>query len=479
MDPAAYGFTQPVGVSVRDVQFTRFHIVTVAAVLVYTENKRWRARTVVTIMNNRLKYLLVTCSTSLVVLLLLGAAMGNGADPEEPYRHLGVFSEVLSRIKSDYVEEPDVKNVAVGALNGLLESLDPYASYLNADQYKQWLNSKDNQKAGVGLVLSKKYGYVGVVGAIPGSPADKAGIGSLDMIEAIKGVSTRDMPLAYADLLLHGEPGSTVEVQVLRLRNPEPQKITLTRASVKLPPVTHKMLQDGVGQIQVQSLEAGKSAQAANAVAELEKQGAKKLVLDLRDASFGVPEEGIALADLFLEKGLIAYLEGQKVHRQDFQASPSKGAVKLPLVVITNRGTASGAELAAAALLDNKRAEIVGERTYGDAAVRKTLTMDDGSAVILSVAKYHSPSGKAIQDTGVLPVYQLTEAEAPEDTPDDQNAQPPAPAPKPQEDTLLKKAVEVLTKGSAASDAKPAAAKPNDGPNKERLPLTPLNVPQP
>src|SRR5215467_9811791 len=188
-----------------------------------------RVRT--SLMNTRVQFAVVSMSACLVALLLLGAMHGRSASPEDTYRHLAVYTEVLSRIRSDYVEEPDMKSVTLGAVNGLLESIDPYASYLNADQYKQWLKSKDQHKASVGLVLSKKFGYVGIVVAIPGSPAAKAGLTTTDVLETINGVATRDMPLAFAELLLGGEPGTTVEVGVLRFRKPEPQKIILTRAA--------------------------------------------------------------------------------------------------------------------------------------------------------------------------------------------------------------------------------------------------------
>ncbi|MBV6433161.1 MAG: Carboxy-terminal processing protease CtpA [Bryobacteraceae bacterium] len=404
-------------------------------------------------MNRRFKLFVVTTSSCLVALLMIGAVKGRSASPDDAYKHLAVYTEVLSRIKSDYVEEPDMKNVTLGALNGLIESVDPYASYLNADQYKQYVKFKDNRKAGVGLILSKKFGYLNVVDAIPGTPADKAGLTTGDVLEAIGGVSTRDMPLAYADLLLHGDPGTSVELTVLRVRKgTDPQKVGLVRAMTKLPAVTAKMLPDGVGQIVSATLEAGKAKEIAAAVKSLEQQGARKIVLDLRNAADGTPEEGIAVANLFLDKGLVAYLQGQKVSRQNFDADASKQIWKGPLVVITNRGTANGAEIAAGALLDNKRSEVVGERTYGDAAVRKAILMDDGGAVILSTAKYYSPSGKALQDTGVTPSVPMVEQDA---APGDPDVEPPAepvePAPKSGEDMLLKKAIEVLTSGKAVA----------------------------
>src|SRR6266851_1547124 len=188
-------------------------------------------------MTSRIKLFVVSTSTCIVFVLLFGAMKGRSASPEDTYRHLAVYTEVLSRIKSDYVEEPDMKSVTLGAVNGLLESIDPYASYLNADQYKQWMKSKDQHRAGVGLVLSKKFGYVGIVDAIPGSPAAKAGLGTTDVIETINKVATRDMPLAYAEMLLQGDLNTTVEIGVLRFRNPEPQKLTLTRAVIHYPQV--------------------------------------------------------------------------------------------------------------------------------------------------------------------------------------------------------------------------------------------------
>ncbi|HUA21573.1 MAG TPA: S41 family peptidase [Bryobacteraceae bacterium] len=406
---------------------------------------------------------------------------GKSASPEDTYRHLAVYTEVLSRIKSDYVEEPDMKSVTLGALNGLLESIDPYASYLNADQYKQWLKSKDQHKADVGLVLSKKFGYVGIVDAIPGSPAAKAGLTTTDVLETINGVATRDMPLAFAELLLEGDPGSTVELGVLRFRNPEPQKLTLTRAMIQYPAVTSKMLPDSVGLVQAESLEGNRVKDIASQVEDLQKQGAKELVLDLRHCATGSPEAGEQLANLFLDKGLITYTEGQRVQRHDVMAEASADISRLPLAVIVNRGTADGAEIAAAALLDDKRAEVVGERTYGDASIRRPITMDDGSAVILSVAKYYSPSGKAIQDAQVTPSVPVQEPEAVV-VDDDGNPQTVEPQSQPQgQDLLLQKAVDVVTKGKdAAVSTSDQAAKPadsNQGPT--TTPLTPLNIPHP
>jgi carboxyl-terminal processing protease len=431
-------------------------------------------------MSSRLRTLVVTVSTVLVAVLLMGALLGKSASDEGAYKQLAVYTEVLSHIKGDYVEEPDLKNVTLGAVNGLLESIDPFASYLNADQYKEYLKTKDTTQAGVGLVLSRRFGYVGVVDAIPGSPAAKAGLTTGDMVESIRGIATRDMPLAYADMLLHGKAGSTVEISVLAMRHPEPKKITLTREMVRYPKVASKMLPDQIGYLQAEAMMPGTAADLAAAARELERQGARRLILDLRNSAVGSPEEGIQAANLFQDKGLIAYLQGQKMPRRDFEADPAKAISKLPLVVLTNRGTANGAEVAAAALLDSKRAEVVGERTYGDASVRRPITMDDGGAIILSVAKYYSPSGKAIQDTGVTPTVQVTDSE-PIAEPDDEDVPeeaPPPPNARPEDDTILKKGVEVLTKGVQAAKDSRDTAPGQPGLNRD-VPLQRPEVPKP
>ena len=401
-------------------------------------------------MNRRFQYAVASTSTCLVALLLFGAVKGRSASNDQPYRHLAVFSEVLSKIKSDYVEEPDLKGVTAGALNGLLEAVDPFGSYLSADQFKQYQKNRDTLKGDVGLILARRAGYVSIVSVMPGSSAAKNNLSTGDVIEAINGVATRDMPLAYAQMLLRGEPGSAIEVTVLRLRNPEPAKISLARAAAKYPDVAVKNLDKGIVQIQSYSIDSAHVDQIAAKVKEAEKQGAKKLILDLRNCANGEAADGIRLANLFIETGTIGSLRGQKMAKQDFAADAKLRVTKLPMAVITNRGTAGAAEIAASALSDTKRAETVGERSYGYAGVQKTVTLDDGSALILTVAKYYAASGKAISETGVVPAYAvLDNSDLSDDDEDDPSAapqQPNKPQQQPQEDAPLKKAIEVLSK---------------------------------
>ena len=405
-------------------------------------------------MNTRARYFIVMCSTGLVALLLLGGVVTKGAEKasnDNVYKHLSVYSEVLSRIKSEYVEEPDMSSVTLGALNGLLEAIDPYASYLNAAHYREYLKNFDTYKGDLGMVLAKKFGYITIVAVVPGSPADKAGLTTGDFLETIKGVGTRDMPLAYARLLLKGAPGSESEMTVLR-RKPEPQTLKLVRSVLSYPAVESKMLADNVGYIKAASLVSGRAKEVGIAAAALAKQGAQRFVLDLRYCATGEPEEGVELANLFLDKGLITYAVGQKFPRKDFNADPKKLVSHLPLVVLTNRGTASAAEVATAALQKNNRAGVVGEHTYGEASILRPISMEDGSAIILSVAKYYSPDAKAIQDNGVTPDQLVADRDAGgSGSPDDDDDTPaPAAASKnePTGDQILEKGIEAAKKRS-------------------------------
>jgi carboxyl-terminal processing protease len=430
-------------------------------------------------MNKRFQFAIVTTSTCLMVLLMLGTVLerGQAQDEDSTYRHFAVFSDVIRYIKRDYVEEPDMKNVTLGALNGLLESIDPYASYLSSDQYKQYLKSKETKQADVGLLLSRRAGYVSIIDAIPGSPADAQGLATDDIIEAINGISTRDMPLAYAEILLQGQAGSSVDLTVLRVRQgSDPQKVALVRSPIKYPAVLGNVLSDGIGYLKVTTLETGKLKEVSDSLKDLERKGAKKLVLDLRHNSTGTPADGIALANLFVDKGVLTYLQGQKVPKKIFPSNPAAAIAKMPLTVIVNRGTACGAEIAASAILDNKRGEVIGQRTYGCGHDSKAITMDDGSAVILSVAKYYMASGKTIQDNGVVPSIQMLGADVADDD-DDEVAAPAPKAPQPQiaqpkadDDSVLRKAIEVLTigadaaKSSMAPQPKPAVTTANPPP---------------
>jgi len=399
-------------------------------------------------MSLKVKAAILIFSSAVLLFMVVGTLDGVRASSNEgAYRQLQVYSEVLSRVRGDYVEEPNFPAVTDGALHGLLESLDSNSSYLTPAEYKEYKSHKSGGSADIGAAVSKRFGYATIVSVIPNGAADKAGLQSSDIIEAIEGRSTHDTSLAEIRDLLSGSPGSTVTVSVVRSRRAEPDKVVITREVTAIPPVSDKMLADGIADIQVDALTKGKAQEIANKIKLVQKEGAKKLALDLRNCAEGDESEGIAVANLFLNHGTIAYLQGQKYPRQAFNADASKDITSLPVVVLVNKGTAGAAELVAAAILENARGDVVGDKTFGDGSVQKLMELPDGSALILSVAKYYSPSGKAIQDTAVTPNVLVADAQE-ESGPTDEEGNAPAPEQKtpqpPEKDDQLQKAIEVL-----------------------------------
>jgi carboxyl-terminal processing protease len=400
-------------------------------------------------MSTKVKAAILVPSAAVLLFMVVGGIDGvRASNNEGAYRQLQVYSEVLSRVRSEYVEEPNIPMVTEGALHGLLESLDADSSYLTPEEYKEYKTHQTEAKADIGAAISKRFGYAAVVSVIPGGPADKAGLQDTDILEAIEGKSTREISLAEVHNLLAGLPGSNVTVSVVRVRRAQPEKVVITRDVVNIPPVTDRMVGEGIGEIQVDAFTKGKSQEVAAKIKTLQKDGAKKLILDLRNCAEGEESEGIATANLFLNHGTITYLQGQKFPREAFNADPAKAITTLPLVVLVNKGTAGPAEIVAAAILENARGDVVGDKTFGEGSVQKVIELPDGSALILSVAKYYSPSGKAIQDAAVTPNLMVADADDDGPVPDeDENAAPPDQSKKPQppqEDEQLQKAIEVL-----------------------------------
>lgn len=354
-------------------------------------------------MSKRTKSVVLGVSVLIVLYVLLGSVLARTLTGEGAYRQLGVYSEVLARVKNDYVEEPNIPAVSVGALHGLLEALDPYSSYLSAREYSEYQRKRVLERGEIGGTLSKRFGYLSIVGVLPGSPADRAGLRTGDLIESINDFTTREMSVEQARILLSGEPGTIVKLSVVRTRRTEPQTVELVRAVVPVPPVETKPLEGDISYIKVAAFSAGKAAEIRNRLEQLQRAGAYKIVLDLRNCAAGEASEAIETARLFLERGLIASLRGQHYPREDFSAEADKVVWRGPMAVLINVGTAGPAELVAAAILENQRGDVIGEKSYGMGSVQRLIPLDDGSALILSVAKYYSPSGKAVQDTAVTP----------------------------------------------------------------------------
>jgi len=398
----------------------------------------------------KIKAAVLVSSFAVLLFVVVGNFGGVHASSNDgSFHQLQVYSEVLTRVQSEYVEEPNIPKVTDGALHGLLESLDSNSSYMSAEDYKAYKEHKTEAKGGIGAVISKRFGYADVVAVLPGSPAEKAGIEPTDIFESIEGRSTRDMSLPEIRNLLAGTPGSNVNVEVVRARRAEPQKIVIGRDVTPVPPVTDKQMDDGIGYVKAQALTRGKAQEIAAKIKALERLGAKKILLDLRNCAEGEENEGIAVANLFLNHGTITYLQGQKYPREAFNADPAKAITTLPVAVLVNRSTAGAAEIVAAAILENARGDVIGDKTFGDGSVQKTIDLPDGGALILSVAKYYSPIGKAIQDAAVTPNVVVADADQDDGAGvDDEDQAPPQQQqeeqPKKTIDDQLNKAVEVL-----------------------------------
>ncbi len=398
-------------------------------------------------MSKSFKRSILAISAALVIFVFLGGfglsgvRAGSQNSNDGAYREIGVYEEVLKKVQSDYVVDPHINDVTSGALHGLLESLDADSSYLSPTEYKFYKDHQSEGRAQVGIVISKRFGYATVVTVDPGSPADKENIQDGDIIESIEGQSTREMSLALIRLMLDGKPGTTVTFSVVRPRKAEPDKLTLTRANVPEPALGEQQYENSsIVYLKPGVLTKERVDEVAGKLKAIQKSGNKKVLLDLRDVAEGDDAQAVRLANAFLQSGTIATLEGQKFEKQTFSADSSKFITSAPLVVLVNRGTAGPGELVAAAILDSKRGQLVGDRTFGEGSVPKTIELPDGAALILSVAKYQSPSGKKIQDEAVTPNVQVASNVDADTSDDTAGAQKSGPRP----DDQLNKALELL-----------------------------------
>lgn len=402
-------------------------------------------------MSKILKRAVFGTSVVLVAIVFLGGLLSGGVSADSQsdgaYRQMGVYEEVLHKIQSDYVTTPNMDNVTVGALHGLLESLDANSSYLTPAEFNAYKAHQNEGTAQVGIDVSKRFGYATVVSVVPGSPADRAAhIADGDIIESIGSKTTRQMSLAMIRLLLEGKPGSNVTFGLIRPGGkPEPDQITLVRALVAPPSMSEQQYENSsILYLKPGTLTRDRVDQLESRLRAMPRNGNTKVLLDLRDVAEGDAAQGIRLANAFLRSGTIASIAGQTVLRQTFSADPSRFLTKAPLVVLVNNGTAGPAEIVAAAVLDNHRGDLVGSRTFGEGVLQKTITLPDGAALILTVAKYQSPSGSKIQDQAVTPNIVVNETIDQFLAEEDETARPV-----PHPDDQLNKALDVLKRKSA------------------------------
>jgi carboxyl-terminal processing protease len=395
-------------------------------------------------MTSRIRISLISISCFLLFYIVIGGVLGkNDSSTEKAYRDLGVYSEVLSRIKQDYVTEPNLRKVTDGGIRGLLEGLDPYSTYLSPQEYQEYLQHPEPGPATVGIFISKRMGFAAVISVLPGSPAETAGVKVGDLIDRVENTATRELSVIQIQRLFAGSAGTTVSLAVVREPRGEPQKISVIRALLNYPPVVAKTVSDSAGYIRVATFNKGKAAEISAKLKEFASRGVDKIVLDLRNCAGGDVPEAVETASLFVEKGLITYVSGQRYPRQDFVAHSTGEVSKLPLAVLINQSTAGPAELIASAVLGNKRGEVIGVRSFGVGVVQKVIPVGDGSALLLSVAKYYGSDGKAIHDNGVTP--SVVEPVAGETASADEESGPEQPQRfGEKDDPQLRKALEIL-----------------------------------
>ena len=382
----------------------------------------------------------------------LGHVLGQTHE-ERAYKSLTVYSEVLQKIQQDYVDEPNMHLVTAGALHGLLESLDPESSYLTPREYTEYKQKLASATPGdTGLTLSKRYGYVIVVSVLPESPAEKAGIHSGDIFESVGGFTTREMSVGQAMNLLKGQPGGAAKVGVIRRGKNEPENVDIVREKLAPTKIVSQKTDPDILALRLLTLETGRADELRARLQEAEKQGIRKVVLDLRNCGRGPVSEGLAVARLFISNGNLATLRGQTVSTQTFAAEPSKVVWKGPVSILVDGTTSGAAEVLAAAVVGTHRGDVVGERTFGLASEQKLISIPDGSALILTVANYYNANGKSILEEGVTPTEVVRpELAAADDSADDedssaeaQSATPVEPQPLSPEDAVYRKALELL-----------------------------------
>jgi carboxyl-terminal processing protease len=413
-------------------------------------------------MSFKKKFTLIILSAALAIYTIAGAWLATRAQQpaNDPGAQQRIFESVLQHIQNDYVDEPNMEKVRAGALRGLAYGLDPYSTYLTADQVKDYRANRKSSQVGIGAELSQVASFLYVVAPVKGGPADQAGVRAGDIIEYIDAKATRDVSLYDARQLLNGAAGTEVKLRILR--NPRPLTLSVKRSSFRAPAAEARMEPGRVGVLRINSLDAGEAADVRTRLQDLLKQGAQKIIIDLRSVAGGEIQEAVTVTNFFISDGSIARTIGreQKVLKA-FEADPKVGIFTGPAVVLMDTGTAGAAEIIASAFIERKRGDVVGEKSFGSGAEQELFTLRDGDGLLLTTIKWASASGKPFlgedrAHSGVAPTVEVKRAEVVaeaidgDELPDDN--QPPAKpaaspetAPKPPPDDLqLKKALELL-----------------------------------
>ncbi len=389
-------------------------------------------------MSSRTRLIVMSISAPVIAFAIVGGFLGKVmAGQDAPYQHLKIFDDVVTMISSQYVEEVNIDKVMSGAMHGLADGLDPDSAYLTPAQVKQVEAGTPLPPAGVGLELTRQY-YLRVIAARDNSPAAKAGLRTGDYIRAINDLPTREMSVWEGMRMLRGAAGTKVTVTVIRGNAADPHVVELVRQAEPPSVVTGRVAAPGVGYIRIAGISKDTAEQVKTHAADAVKNGATKLIVDVRRVSNGSPEDGLAVARLFVAKGTLAMRETKSGPRETIASAPGDGSITLPAVVLIDTGTSAAAEVFASALSGNKRADLIGEHTIGRAAEQKLIKLPDGAGLWLSTMRYLTPAGTPLHEKGLEPTVVV-------DDPDVEFGQPA-----PTADPILEKALEHLADKKAA-----------------------------
>jgi carboxyl-terminal processing protease len=369
-------------------------------------------------MTSRTRLWILAVSTPLIAFAIIGGYLGQARGRDDTYQHLRVFDDVVSHVVNNYVEEVNIQQAMRGAMRGLSDALDPDSAYLTPDLVKTVEQNASAGPADIGVELTRQY-YLRVVSARDGSPAAKAGIRTGDYIRAIDGRATREMSAYEGMRLLRGAAGSKVALLVIRNNATDPHELSLVRERTSAAEVTNRLVNESTGYVRIAEFTKDAPTRLTQAIAALTKTGATRFVIDLRGTATGDYDNGIAAARLFVPSGTLS-IRQSKGQRETITAGANDGAIGVPLILLVDQGTAAAAEVFAAALNGNARADLVGERTLGRAARQQLVKLPDGSGLLLSSMRYLTPANAGIHERGLTPDVQVRQPDV------EFGAQPPA-----------------------------------------------------
>ena len=351
------------------------------------------------------KFIIISSIITLVVVGIFIGRWGLGnVNAQSSYEELRIFTEVTTLIKKNYVDDVNVKDLIVGAIKGMLNTLDPHSGYMTPDVYKEFQTETKGEFGGVGIQIGVKDGLLTVIAPIEDTPAFKAGIEAGDRIIKISGELTKNMSLHEAVSKMRGPKGTPVTLTIMRETWKEPKDFTIVRDIIKIKSVKAKMLSDGIGYIKLTQFIETSASELNSAINKLKAEGMNSIILDLRNNPGGLLNVAVDVTGQFLPpKKLVVYIKGRTGERTEYFTDGKAPLTDMPMVVLVNQGSASASEIVAGALKDWSRAIVIGVQTFGKGSVQSLIPLSDGSALKLTTAKYYTPNGTSIQGIGISP----------------------------------------------------------------------------